>query len=729
MVVLFVLLVIRLFNVAIVNGDQYNKMAARQQTKKNTLSAQRGRIIDCNGLVLAQTGTSYRVLVNPQVIPESERVRIALEVADILKLDYDYVYERVCRTEKQQIVLKRQVASETVDQLEELQLGSGISFATDMKRYYPMGSLFAQLVGFSGTDGEGQTGIEASYNSYLAGKDGRFVSEVDRSGNVLPDGEEEYVEPVNGYDITITADAVAESYLEAAVKEAYNTNNASHVTALLMNPNTGEILGSTTYPTFDLNAPPRSDVTILLEMSRNRTVSEKFEAGSLFRLIVTAAALDKGVITLNDTFKCTGSEKYGLQSLYCTDPNGHGTQTVVEALRNNCDCVFMQIAEKVGVNPLYDYIYAFGFTKETGCGIPGEDTGELAHRKYIRHLELARLATGLDMTVTPVQMTCALSAMVNGGILVKPYVIQKITDENGNVIQENSPQPIQRVISEETSRQMCTVLSDCLQTNTASNAQVLNYTAGGYAGVSNVYVDKVKSETNFTATFFECIPADNPKLVLFMMIDEPEVPAVYERLIVGPWCSYAYTSLVRYYTLLPNNGQVETFEVPNVLGMPVSEAVTALGDKHLTSTTLESEQDSIVTKQVPAAGSKAIRGSRVILYTSMTGFNSEGNAHNITVKVPNFKNLRRNEALDLCEMNDLVLDFDKSACTGYVIEQSIEPETAVEPGTVITVTFNGYYAASKLNTPTPSPAPTPDPALLETEDNPDADEPEVQTVD
>ena len=437
MALIFLALVLRLFQVEILKGDEYAARAARQQTRNTALNAQRGRIMDRNGIVLAQSGTSYRVLVNPQVIAESERVRISIEVSDVLGLDYDYVYERVCRVEKQQIVLKRQVESGVVDQLTALQLGRGISFSADMKRYYPMGNLFSQLIGFTGTDGEGQTGIEASYDEYLAGKNGRLVTEVDRNNHALSYGEEEYIAPIDGYDMTLTTDSVAESYVETAVAECYSVNKAKQVTALLMNPKTGEILSSTTYPTFDLNAPPRSDVASLLEMSRNRSVSETYEPGSIFKIITLAAALDSGAVTMEDTFSCKGYEQYGFEKIRCWKTKGHGTQTLAEAVQNSCNCAFMQMAQKMGVNTLYDYIYAFGFGASTECGIPGEDEGSIIHRKYIRDADLARVSFGQSITVTPVQMLNAACAAINGGVLMQPYVVSSITATDGTSRETN----------------------------------------------------------------------------------------------------------------------------------------------------------------------------------------------------------------------------------------------------------------------------------------------------
>ena len=720
---IFLALSFRLFYVGIINGSTYAAMAAKQQTKTSTLTAQRGRIIDSSGLVLAQSGTSYRVLVNPQVIAESERVRISIEVSDVLGLDYDYVYERVCRVEKQQIVLKRQVESETIDKLEALQLGNGISFSADVKRYYPMGKLFSQLMGFTGTDGEGQTGIEASYDSYLAGSNGRLVSEVDRNNNALPDGEEEYIPATDGYDITLTADSVAQSYLENVLSDCYSAYNPDQVTACIMNPNTGEIIASSTFPTFDLNAPPRSDVTALLEMSRNRVVSEKFEPGSLFKIIVLAAALDSGSLSTDEIFSCNGYEQYGLDKVYCNNTNGHGKQTVMEALQNNCDCVFMQIAQRIGVNTLYDYMYAFGLGSETKCGIPGEDSGEITHRKYIRNKELAELACGLNLTVTPIQMLRVMSVIANGGILVQPYIIDNITSPAGEIIKKNESTPIKRVISEETASTMRYLLSSYLSVPAYSAAQIVNYTSGGISGVSAKKDENgFKSDTLFLSTFMQFIPANNPQLVLFLMIDEPQVPKAYSRYMSAYWSGAIFTSLVNYYTILPDNGGTDVREVPDVTGMTVTEAASVLNDAHFTTVTLDSEADMTVIKTVPKAGTKLIRGSRVMIYDSSTSLNSEGSVFIETVKVPNLLKQRRSEALDLCIAAGLTLTYDKTACTGYIIDQSIPEGTEVTPGTEIYVTFNGYYAASNITTNTPEPiVETPTPEVVINDDLPVVD--------
>ena len=356
--VLMLLLALRLTQVMIVQGPELKAKAEVQWTRRQNLAAQRGKIIDRNGLVLAQSGTAYRVLANPPAIAADDRVRVATELSEVLGLDYDYVMERISpdpETKKLrlQVQLKRQVESSVIDQLEALQLGNGISYTTDMKRYYPFGQLFTQLVGFTGIETEGQTGLEAEYNTYLAGTNGLLVTEVDRKNNPLSYGTPEYIAPVEGYDMTITGDSVAQSYLEKYLKQCYEVNRPISASGLIMNPKTGEILAISTYPSFDLNNPPRDMVTELMSMSRARIVTDTYEAGTMFDFITTAAGIDAGTTSADSSFNCDGSRTFRLEKVRCWKTGGHGDETLAEALGNSCNVAMIDIAEATGVNKLY----------------------------------------------------------------------------------------------------------------------------------------------------------------------------------------------------------------------------------------------------------------------------------------------------------------------------------------------------------------------------------------
>ncbi len=699
---LMFLLAMRLSQVMLVQGPELKKKAEAQWTRRQNLAAQRGRIIDRNGLVLAQSGTSYRVLANPPAIAPDDRVRVATEVSDILGLDYDYVLQRISPDAdgklKLQVQLKRQVESSVIDQLEALQLGNGISYTTDMKRYYPFGQLFTQLVGFTGIETEGQTGLEAEYNTYLAGTNGLLVTEVDRKNNPLSYGTPEYIAPVEGYDMTITGDSVAQSYLEKYLKQCYEVNRPISASGLIMNPNTGEIIAISTYPSFDLNSPPRDMVTELMSMSRARIVTDTYEAGTMFDMITTAAGIDAGTTSTDSSFNCDGSRTFRLEKVRCWKTGGHGDETLAEALGNSCNVAMIDVAEATGVNKLYDYIYAFGFNESTECGIPSEDTGEVIHRKYIRESDLAHLAFGETITTTAIQMANAFSAMINGGLLMQPYVVSSITDTDGKEIVKNEPTILRRVISSATSSSMRTLLQSVVDNGNGASAKVMNYQVGGITGVSRKFEEDgtTPSRVRVVASFCGFIPVNDPQLVCMIVIDEPQVPVLEASNVAGYWASRIFSDLVQYYGILPDTTS-KTRTVPNVVGMTGKDAVYELTKAGLPAYIVPGEEEALVLSQYPAAETIVPSGASVVLYTSMTTFNDEGLYSN-QVEVPRLINKRRQDAFDTLAKLGLLLSYDKTLCTGQIDSQS-EPEGAkVNPGTTIYVTFQ---------TPVPTGSPSP----------------------
>lgn len=699
---LLLLLSLRLAQVMLVQGPELQKKAETQWTRRQNLTAQRGRIIDRNGLVLAQSGTAYRVLANPPAIAADDRVRIATEVSDILGLNYDYVLERVSDPKRLQVQLKRQVESSVIDQLEALQLGGGISYTTDMKRYYPFGQLFTQLVGFTGIETEGQTGIEAEYNAYLAGKNGLLVTEVDRKNQPLSYGAPEYIAPAEGYDLKITGDSVTQSYLEKYLQKCYEANRPISVSGVIMNPRTGEILAISTYPSFDLNDPPRDQVTELMSMSRARIVTDTYEAGSMFDMITVAAAIDSGATTVGSSFDCDGSRTFRLEKIRCWNTEGHGDQTLAEALGNSCNVAMMDIAAATGVDRLYDYIYAFGFNESTECGIPSEDTGEVIHRKYIRGSDLAYLSFGQTVTTTAMQMTNAFCAMINGGVLMQPYVVESITDPDGTELLKNEPTILRRVISSESSATMRNLLQSVVENGNGSNAQVLNYTVGGITGVSRKFEEDgvTASRTRVVATFCGFIPVNDPQLVCMIMIDEPQVPVMEASNLAGYWVQEIFTDLVQYYGILPDTTS-ETRTVPNVVGLTGREAVYELTKEGFPAYVVPGEEEALVLSQFPIAETIVPSGTSVILYTTMTTFNDE-KVYQPKVVVPDLLGRRRQDAFDKLAALGLHLGFDKTQCTGQIDTQS-EPEgTLVDPGTTIYVTFPTPVPSEEAE-PTPPP--------------------------
>ncbi len=701
---LMLLLALRLTQVMIVQGPELKAKAEVQWTRRQSLAAQRGKIIDRNGLVLAQSGTAYRVLANPPAIAPDDRIRVATEVSEVLGLNYDYVMERISpdpETKKLrlQVQLKRQVESSVIDQLQALQLGNGISYTTDMKRYYPFGQLFTQLLGFTGIETEGQTGLEAEYNSYLAGTAGRLVIEVDRKNNPLSYGEQDYLAPVEGYNMTVTADSVTQSYLEKYLKQCLEINRAASVSGLVMNPNTGEILAIGSYPSFDLNNPPRDMVTDLMAMSRARIVTDTYEAGSLFDVITAASALDSGSTTEASTYKCEGFKVFRLERVPCWDTKGHGTETLSEAMNNSCNLAMADMALATGINKFYDYIYNFGFGTETNVGIPSEDTGEVVHRKYIRESDLSKIAFGENITNTAIQMANAFCAVINGGTLMQPYVVDNITGTDGTIILKNEPTILRRVISSSTSATMRTLLQKVAESGNASNSQVINYSVGGFSSVSRKFGEDgvTPDRMRVVASYLGFLPVKDPQLVCMLVIDEPQVPYMEASRIAGYWASKIMTDLVQYYGILPDpTATTKTDTVPDVTNMPAKDAAYTLSQAGFNAYVVPSENAATIVTQFPAGKTEAPAGSIVILYTTMTTFNDD-QLYKPQATVPNLIERRRQDAFDVLAKLGLVLGFDKTQCTGQIDTQSVPEGTKVDPGTVIYVTF-----------PKPSPSPSPD---------------------
>lgn len=706
---LLLLLALRLTQVMIIQGPELKAKAEVQWTRRQNLAAQRGKVTDRNGLVLAQSGTAYRVLANPPAIAADDRVRVATEVSEVLGLNYDYVLERISDPKRLQVQLKRQVESAVIDQLEALQLGNGISYTTDMKRYYPFGQLFTQLIGFTGIETEGQTGLEAEYNTYLAGTAGRNVIEVDRKNNPLSYGEQDYLAPIEGYNMKLTADSVTQSYLEKYLKQCYELNRASSVSGLIMNPNTGEILAISTYPSFDLNTPPRDMVTDLMSMSRARIVTDTYEAGSMFDIITAAAAIDAGATTQDSTFQCTGFKVFRLERVACWNTEGHGSQTLSEALGNSCNLAMADLALATGINKFYDYIYNFGFGTETNVGIPSEDTGEVVHRKYIRESDLSRIAFGENISTTPIQMANAFCALINGGTLMQPYVVDNITATDGTVILKNEPTILRRVISASSSATIRSLLQSIATKGNGNNAQVLDYSVGGVTGVSRKFEEDgvTPSRMRVVASYLGFLPVNDPELVCMIVIDEPQVPYMEASSIAGYWVGKILNDLVQYYGILPDT-TTKTSTVPDITNMTARDAVYTLEQEGFKAFAVPSEDAAVVVSQYPAGKSVAPSGSIVILYTSMTTFNDD-QLYKPQVLVPRLIGKRRQDAFDKLAALGLLLSFDKTQCTGQIDTQSIAEGTSVDPGTVVYVTFpkpspsESPEASTTPTTPTPLP--------------------------
>ena len=694
-VLLLLALLVNLYYVSIVKGPEYAKMAQRQWQSSLSLKAERGRILDRNGNVLAESYTTYQVCVNPQAITEdADRERIANILSTLLNVNYESIIAKMTKINPkdgkpyQQVKIKDQVESNVIAQLVTFQENRAISYYSDVKRNYPEGNLFGQLLGFTNVDGDGQTGVELSYNTVLSGVDGKQIAETDRDGNEIPGGESSYIAPIGGAAIQLTVDTGIEGFLQNALEEAARTNLAKYAYGVVMSPKTGEIYAISSYPTIDPNNPPRTDAETLLDLSRQRMVTETYEPGSVFKVVTLAAALDSGTVNDGTTFKCKGYLNVLGQKIKCWRSKGHGSETLAQAVQNSCNPAFMSMAIKMGTDKFYEYIYAFGMNDKTGVGIGGETTGKVTHKKYIRDTDLARIGFGQSISCTGMQMAMAVCAAINGGELLKPYYVQDVTATSGEVLEHHEKEVVRQVITPETSALIRKYLTGVVDSGSGRNAAIPGYSVGGKTGTSQKYDENGKvSSTLLVASFVGFVPADDPEYLCMIIVDEPQVPVVYGSTVAAPYVQQVLKNVLTYFSV-PMDRKESAVSVPDVRGMTVEQATAALKSAGLDAVYMESEKAAAVQRQSPSPGNFVVRGSPVILYTAWTTFQGEEEEIEMT-KVPKLEGKNRINALDALTKAGLVMDYDRSNSAGTVTMAQYPEGTEVPKGTTVHVEFSG----------------------------------------
>ncbi len=698
-VVLLLALLVNLYYVSIVKGPEYAKMAQRQWQSSLSLKAERGKILDRNGNVLAESYTTYMVCVNPQAITEdADRERIANILSTLLNVNYETIISKMTKINPkdgkyyQQVKIKDQVESNVIAQLVTFQENRAISYYADVKRNYPEGNLFGQLLGFTNVDGDGQTGVELSYNSILSGVDGKQMAETDRDGNEIPGGESSYIAPIGGASVQMTVDTGIQGFLQSALEEAARTNLAKYAYGVVMNPKTGEIYAISSYPTIDPNNPPRTDAETLLDLSRQRMVTETYEPGSVFKIVTLAAALDSGTVNDSTTFNCKGSLSVLGQKIKCWRTRGHGKETLAQAVQNSCNPAFMSMALKMGTDKFYEYIYAFGMNDKTGVGIGGETTGKVTHRKYIRDTDLARIGFGQSISCTGMQMAAAVCAAINGGELLKPYYVQDVVSTDGTNLEHHEREVVRQVIRPETSAQIRKYLTGVVDAGSGKNAAIPGYSVGGKTGTSQKYDENGKvSSTLLVASFVGFAPADDPEYLCMIIVDEPQVPVVYGSTVAAPYVQQVLKNVLTYYSV-PTDRNENAVSVPDVRGMTVEQAVKALKTVGLDATYMETEKAAAVQRQSPSPGNMVVKDSPVILYTAWTTFQGEEEEIEMT-KVPKVLGKNRINAMDAFTKAGLVMDYDRSQSTGTVTMVQYPEGTEIPKGTSVHVDFSGSEKA------------------------------------
>lgn len=678
---LFLFMIGKLAYIIFFEGAKLQSKAQDQWTRDLVVSPTRGSILDRNGNVLAQSATADTVVLRPAQIKDANEV--ADELSKILEMDRETVFERAT-AKKSEVWLKRQISKEQKNAILDMQDKGklkGVVFTVDSKRYYPNKDLLTQVLGFTSVDGNGLDGLEAQYNKYLKGQPGRIVSEADRKGQEIPLSDEFYIPPKDGYNVVLTIDLVIQSFLERELKEALQVNNAKSAQGIAVDPKTGEILAMANLPSYDLNKVPRDDLSALQELSRNKVVVDVYEPGSTFKVITTASAIDSGAATLETHYNCPGFHFVDGEKIKCwRSYRPHGDQDLTTAVKNSCNPAFMSMALAMGKEKFYEYIYNFGFGQNTGIDYSADQKGIVSPIKYVRNTDLARIGFGQSIAVTPLQLVMGASAVVNGGTLLKPYLVKAFLDTENNTVKDFSPTQVRRVISEETSKTMCSILEQVVSDGSGRNAYIPGYHVGGKTGTAQKYVDGVIAQGKHISSFLGFAPANDPKILVLIVVDEPKVAVDFGSVVAAPFVKSVLEDSLKYMNVAPQYSERDkapvTVQVPDLRNKTLEEAKAALNASHLD---YQEDGTGRVNNQVPAPGETVEQGTMVLLYMS------EARQDEDIVVVPDLKNMNVKDATDA--LKNAGLEIQIGGIGGLAAYQKPAAGEKIQKGTKVRVEF------------------------------------------
>ena len=741
-IVAFIVLGIKLYQIQIVHHDEYESAAIEQQVRDTTVTASRGTIYDRNKKILAMSASVENIYISPvEINMYGEDVDfIALWLSSILGVDYDSIVEKAQDSKSWYKTISSKVEQDVADQVREFKNTyniKGVKIEADTKRYYPYSSLCAHVIGFVGTDNYGLGGIESKYNEELTGENGRIVRAKNSAGtDMLFTNFEDYYDAENGNDIVLTIDTTVQYYLEKHLRQAvadYQVQNGA--AGIVMDVNTGEILAMASLDDFDLNSflDVSDEVQAIIDEAetneekssilynaqqkqwRNKAVSDTYEPGSTFKIITMAMALDLGIVNENDHFYCGGSVgvtgREADNPVNCWKKAGHGDQTLAQALQHSCNVAFVNIGLKVGAENFYKYAEAFGFfdaastgsaqqSGSTGIDLPGEASSIWWSRDTFLNpdnkSQLAAASFGQTFNITPLQLITAVSACANGGYLMEPHIVKQECSADGEVIREVKPEVKRQVISEETSEKVCAMLERVVGDNvegTGKNAYVTGYRVGGKTGTStNTVLEASTGEKQYIVSFIGVAPTDEPQIAVLVLLDCPSKDSgiyISGGQMAAPTVGKIMADVLPYIGVeaVYTDEELETMDktVPNLTGLPVSQAIAALAEQNLSYRVIGSDSDdAIITKQLPRYNSVIASKSQVILYV-------DAEPSDEIEEMPDLTGLSYNVARQRLGFYGLFIRSDGGAIYDseylQVQGQSIQPGEEVEHGTVVIVSL------------------------------------------
>lgn len=706
--------VLRLTYLTTVQSSELQESAVDLQLADTTVSAKRGTIYDANGNVLAESASVWQVVMSPVNFKnDKQRQAAAKGLSEIFDLEYNDVLDDT-KQQSHYVVVKRRIESderekvlELIDTLKKDYSCSGvIQLLDDYKRYYPKNSLASSVIGFTGSDDQGLEGIEYEYDSYLSGTPGRIITAQNARGTDMPFRYEQNVESEDGNNVYLTIDETIQSICEKYMQKGVEDNNVLNKgVCIAMDVNTGAILAMVTTDGYDLNNPyelsakdkkkikstakskqAEAESAALSNMWRNKAVADTYMPGSVFKMCVASAALEENLVNEKTSFTCTGSIEVEGETIHCSNIAGHGTQNFVEVISNSCNPAFIQIGQMLGAGKFRQYYQGFGFSDKTGIDLPGEAEDSFWKEGKMGGVDLAVASFGQNFTITPIQMITACAAVSNGGYVVQPHVVSKITDSKGNVIKTVDKKVKRQVISDDTSKKMNEYLEYNTERQGAAAGYISGYKVAGKTGTTEKRgVTKFESSfsEDYISSFCGYAPADDPQIAMLVFFDTPDGDAYYGSQVSSPVFINIMSEVLPYLDVKTSYTDEELGYVDasagDYTGVSVDEAKTAVEADGFTATV--KGNGSTVISQIPTVSSGLQKGGSIVLYT-------DSDSQSETVSVPSLIGLSPDEVNDVASAYGLNVSFSgATTSSGTSSSQNVEAGTSVSPGTVITVSF------------------------------------------
>lgn len=610
---LFVLLFGRMFYLQVIWGEGLQYLAYDQWTRELPFRADRGDIVDANGIVLAESSTVYTLYARPNEIEDAHY--IAASISGILGVDSESLEKKLSKTGVSEITVAKNLSKTQMLKLISTDI-DGLYLTADSTRYYNYGNFLTQVLGFTNSDGVGQSGIELYYNDYLKGVDGASYTQTDLIGRELDTNKTVYVDSIKGMTTKLTIDYYMQSFAEKAVEDAQLKYNAKSSSCIIMSANTGAVLAMASAPTYDLNDIPRDDMDLLLQGSRNLLVTDAYEPGSTFKILTSAIGLETN--SIKKSYYCGGSSIVDGQRIKCWRSIGHGSQTFEEGIHNSCNCVFMDVALTVGKETMYDYFEKFGLGSKTGVDISGEASGIMLNLDRVQNVDIARIGFGQAIAVTPIQLASAVCSVVNGGKLYTPYVVDEIVDVKGNVAYSHVSEVKNNTVSKATSDTLKEYLYGVVSEGSGKNAYVPGYNIGGKTGTAQKYENGAIASGKYISSFIGFTDVGDDTLVCLMLVDEPQGYVYYGSIVAAPYVGQIFSSIFNYKNIAPvysDEDKLGYSEVtmPDLKDMSIADAIVALKKVGLDYEFVG--ESGKVFYQFPVAGQK-VRSNQVVYFNA-----------------------------------------------------------------------------------------------------------------